>query len=274
MSNLLDCFLRVAPYLNSLTIDDIGVTVSDREKYLTFVKGDNFPQLVNEGDPVPEGTVVAECIRTGKRVINKVSAEVFGFPYVACGIPVKEDNQIIGAVSFVISIDKQEKLLSLAEELSSGLEELTQSSQLIDTGSEKLFDVSNKLSTKSNESNVHIEETDGILKFIQNIANQTNLLGLNAAIEAARVGQEGRGFGVVAQEIRKLAQDSSESIKKIEDILKGIKETSNEQGEIITEINSITKNQAEAIRNINSSVQQLYAAINLLVEEAKSLTSE
>lgn len=274
MSNLLECFVKVAPYINSLTIEDIGVTVSDTKKYLAFVKGDQVPQLVNEGEPIPESTIVAQCIRSGKRVINKVSADVFGFPYVACGIPIKENNEIVGAVSFVISIDKQEKLLSLAEELSGGLEELTQSSQLIDTGSEKLFNISKELLTKSNESNVHIDETDGILKIIQNIANQTNLLGLNAAIEAARVGQEGKGFGVVAQEIRKLAINSSDSISKIEEILKGIKETSNEQSTIIDDINSIIKNQAEVIKNINSSIQQLYAAINILVDEAKSLTSE
>lgn len=274
LTSLLESFVNVAPYINSLTLDDMAVTVTDTEKYLSFVRGKQVPQLVNAGDAILEGSVVNDCLKTGKRIIKKVPAEVAGFPYVACGIPVKENNKITGAVSFVISIDKQEKLLSLAEELSSGLEELTQSSQLIDDGSEKLFEVSNKLSIKSNESNVHIEETDGILKFIQNIANQTNLLGLNAAIEAARVGQEGRGFGVVAQEIRKLALNSSESIQKIEEILKGIKESSNEQSDIISEISLITKNQAEAIKNINSSVQQLYAAINLIVEEAKDLTNE
>lgn len=274
LSGLLESFVKIAPYINSLTLDDTAVTVTDTEKYLTFVKGNQVPQLVNAGEPILEGTVVGECVKTGKRVIKKVPTEVAGFPYVACGIPIKENNKITGAVSFVISIDKQEKLLTLAEELSSGLEELTQSSQLIDEGSEKLSSVSNMLSIKSNESNVHIEETDGILKFIQNIANQTNLLGLNAAIEAARVGQEGRGFGVVAQEIRKLALNSSESIKKIEEILKGIKESSNEQNDIVNEINLVSKNQADAIKNINSSVQQLYSAINLLVEEAKNLTNE
>ncbi|MFA5525006.1 MAG: methyl-accepting chemotaxis protein [Tissierellales bacterium] len=266
--------MEVAPYLNSLTIEDIGVTVSDTEKYLIFVKGHQVPQLVNAGDRIPESTVVAQCMKIGKKVINKVSADVFGFPYVACGIPIREGNEIVGAVSFVISIEKQEKLLSLAEELSSGLEELTQSSNLIDEGSEKLFNISNKLLTKSNETNTHMDETDGILRFIQNIASQTNLLGLNAAIEAARVGQEGKGFGVVAQEIRKLAQNSSDSIQKIEEIIKGIRETSNEQGEIIDNINNITKKQAEAMKTINSSIQQLYASINILVEEAKSLTSE
>ena len=224
MSELLNSFVKVAPYINSLTIDDIGVTVSDTEKYLIFVKGDHVPQLVEEGQSIPESTVVAKCMRAGKKVIDKVGAEVFGFPYIACGIPIRENNNIVGAVSFVISIEKQEKLLTLAEELSGGLEELTSISQLIDEDSDRLFNISSDLLIKSKESKLNIDETDGVLRFIQSIAKQTNLLGLNASIEASRVGQEGRGFGVVAQEIRKLAINSSDSIQKIEEILKGIKE--------------------------------------------------
>lgn len=273
MSDLLNSFVKVAPYINNLTLEDTGVTVSDTEKYLIFIKGDRVPQLVEAGQSIPETTVVAQCMKAGKKVVNKVDAEVFGFPYIACGIPIKENNKIVGAISFVISIEKQEKLLSLSEELSGGLEELTSISQLIDEDSDQLFNISSDLLLKSNKSRLHIEETDGVLRFIQNVAKQTNLLGLNASIEASRVGQEGKGFEVVAREIRKLAVNSSESIQKIEEILNGIKETSGEQESVINEIVSITKNQAEAIKNINGSIQQLYASINVLVEETKDLTN-
>lgn len=272
--SLLDSFIEVAPYLNELTLNDIGVTITDTEKYLLFVKGKKIPQLVEKGQSIPENTVVAQCLKTGKKVINKVPADVFGFPYIASGIPIKENGKIVGAVSFVISIDKHEQLQKLAEELSAGLEELTSASQLIDEGSSKLFNISQNLLEKSEDTNQSIGETDEILKFIQGVAKKTNLLGLNASIEAARYGQEGRGFGVVANEIRKLANNSSDSIKKIEEILKNIKQTSNEQNEIINEIFNIAKDQAEAIKNIYSSVQQLYASINILVEEAKRLTDK
>lgn len=273
MCNLLDSFVVVAPYINKITLNDMGVTVTDTERYLIFVKGKQVPQLVEKGDAIPENTVVAQCMKTGKKVINRVSAEVFGFPYIACGVPILEDNKIIGAVSFVISIEQQDKLQSLTEELSSGLEELTASSELVNEGSGKLHDISNELLIKSKESNVYIEETDEVLRFIQKIAKQTNLLGLNASIEAARYGQEGKGFGVVADEIRKLAISSSDSILKIEEILKGTKETYKEQAKIIGDIGGIIKEQTDDMKNINASIQQLYASINILVEEARNLTN-
>jgi len=66
---------------------------------------------------------------------------------------------------------------------------------------------------------------DAVMDFIKDIADETRLLGLNAAIEAARAGEAGLGFGVVAQEIRKLSADSKETVGKIKDLTTIIKES-------------------------------------------------
>jgi len=71
-----------------------------------------------------------------------------------------------------------------------------------------------------------LKKTDEILRFINEISANSNLLGLNAAIEAARAGEHGRGFGVVAEEIRKMADNSAESVKRIKHILDSIRNES------------------------------------------------
>lgn len=274
MSKILQAFKVVAPFINDLMIDDIAVTITDTERYIEFVRGKQIPQIVEAGQKIPEGTVVGECLKTGKRVIKKVGDEVLGFPYIACGIPIREEGKIVGAVSFITPIDKQERLLKLSVSLSNSVEELTTTSELMESTSESLSEIAVKVDGITEELNSNISLTDNILNMIQNIAKQINLLGLNAAIEASRAGEVGRGFTVVAEEIRKLSGESTTSAKDIENILSEIKESSHKQGKIIEEIQNIVERQKKIAIKLNSSLQDLYSNINLLVEYSRNLSDE
>jgi methyl-accepting chemotaxis protein len=103
--------------------------------------------------------------------------------------------------------------------------------------SEELAATSQESTAMSNEAATSINSTSEILYVIQRVAKQTNLLGLNAAIEAARVGEYGRGFAVVADEVRKLSDESNQSATAIGKQLNQLKESVNN---VITSVNTAT----------------------------------
>ena len=78
------------------------------------------------------------------------------------------------------------------------------------------------------QTNDSIQKIDEMMNLITNIASQTNLLALNASIEAARAGEAGKGFGVVAEEIKNLAEQSNQSANKIKDVVNQISSQSDE----------------------------------------------
>ncbi len=104
-----------------------------------------------------------------------------------------------------------------------------------------------------------IKQTDEIVDFIKNISNQTNLLGLNAAIEAARVGEAGRGFSVVAEEIRKLATVSAESVKNINSSLKQTQTSIEILNQKVLTIDHTVQNQASSLLEMAKASQGLAA---------------
>jgi methyl-accepting chemotaxis protein len=178
------------------------------------------------------------------------------------------------AVSAQDTVERAEHARTAASEGAATAERVTSAVRAVEESSSAVSAVMNELADKS-------EEIGGIVQAISGIAEQTNLLALNAAIEAARAGEQGRGFAVVADEVRKLAEESRVASANIANLIELIQAKTMdaaatvEDGVERTRESVVTVGEArEAFERIGDAVEDIAARVQHIASVGRGVAQD
>ncbi|HWR40540.1 MAG TPA: methyl-accepting chemotaxis protein [Patescibacteria group bacterium] len=272
---VMDHFLHVLPILNEMLTRDVGVGLTDREQYLYYKAGKKLDMKAYAGMPLKPGSAVVQAMEGKKRVIMRGDASIFGMPYIAAALPIFDaKGNVLGSVVTSEPVELQDTVFRMSSELGETISLLASTTEEISAQSQEIAGVCQQLTQGVMASAEEVKRTDSIIDMTRNIAGSINLLGLNAAIEAARVGEAGRGFGVVAQEIRKLSSETSRSIGQVDEVIRTIQADSNRNYSQLAQINQVINQLADAITHVAETIQQAGGMVHELNRLAESLSDD
>ncbi|HEY3426207.1 MAG TPA: methyl-accepting chemotaxis protein [Negativicutes bacterium] len=260
--NRLEIMIAGAETFHKMSAFDWEIIICNTEGMVVcFVPAQTF-QSNNTVGKIPDGGAIKECLATQKEVQKIIPEHVHGFKLKSVVRPIFEENgEFSGLIATGTTLKIQDDLLTASQSIGDTSQQITVTTDLLATSASHLAD--NLATVKNGSEHVlaEVKKTDDILRFVSEIAQNSNLLGLNAAIEAARAGEQGRGFAVVADEIRKMAINSAQSVKDIKTNLQAIQNETRSVVETIMATTELSESQAAATEEISATMQQLTATV-------------
>ncbi len=256
-----EAIIASAQVFRDASMFDSNTIVCDSEaRIIHFVPARSFDANIKIGE-IASGGPIKECIKTRKIVRSIIPEQVYGVTLKAIIAPIFEDDgTFVGIVGTATSLKLQESLYNATQSIAATSQQLaTTTGELVEDASHLANDLA-AARIGGERVLADINRTDDILRFVSEVADNSNLLGLNAAIEAARAGEQGRGFAVVADEMRKMAVNSAQSVKDIKSILKNIQIETKKVVTTIIGTTELGERQAAATEEIAAAMQQLSSA--------------
>ncbi|MDE7341023.1 MAG: methyl-accepting chemotaxis protein [Lachnospiraceae bacterium] len=169
--------------------------------------------------------------------------------------------------------EKSSRLSDVAEQISNSSEEALETLQLLVGINEQAKNAVEEINKQTLNTNESVQKIRDAAQLITSIAEETNLLSLNASIEAARAGDQGSGFAVVAGQIKKLAEQSNDSAKYIDKIIEALLEESSRAVQVMDEVKNIMKMQSEHLSGTKDRFGEVGHSVEVTQREIMDIDS-
>lgn len=265
---MIEDYIQMADVIFDTDFGKTSVLLFDLEKYIYIRMGSVIVLPLKAGDKLPSTSTSFECLQSGEKVQRQVGAEALGVAYTGVAYPIIENGVIIGGIAVTGSNEREyalQNLPNLSKELSESLEQVSAAIENIAASAQSLADGGQALTLQSQEVNEKTLQMEEVVEYINSVASDTKVLGLNASIEASRAGEAGRGFAVVASEIRAMAVSSATSAKDIRKIIGSIQD---HVSKMTAELEKVGGNTQE----VSAAVEEIGATIETLSESAIALS--
>lgn len=263
--------VSVLSVIRQLFERDVYITVLDQEG---MVCGYSIPDGVRPqmeiGSKFSDPTAgFDEVLRTGKRKYNLLPKEVMGEAFEGYLVPIKEDDTVVGCLIVTYSVGEKERLSEIVYEFNVSVEQVNEKIGQIVHEFDALYSKINEVSQMTDRVEEDVKASEKIVGKIGSNASKSNILALNASIEAARSGEHGRGFSVVAVEMGKLARDSSSSTAEIQKQFQQVHQSLDSMIDSINGTDIVAQNYNDQIQEIQKVIDRMLEMANELEENFK-----
>ena len=265
MNAKLEAVIDALEYIRTAQGEDSFASVMDADGVVLAFSGPFKADGMDIGDKMEDPTgAFQKCIAKGVVVENILPKDVVGVTLKGKLIPIKDGHQVVGCLTTTVAVQDMGDIKVVVDEFETSVENITDSLQEVVGGFEQLANMLIDMTKITTEAETDVTNAASVVNKISGNASQSNILALNASIEAARSGEAGRGFAVVATEMGKLAKESGNSAGEIKNTLGVIIE---HLRIIISSTNDANNVAQQHIGNINS----IKEALEKTVELAKNL---
>ena len=268
--DVLDMYIQTIPVIKDALGMDIMMSITNGEEFLAYWPGDKMVADIHIGDKLSHDDPMWTSFTTGKKLEQICPADVYGFAFRAITIAIKDGRDIVGTMGIAISLetetftkDASDKLLESISAVQGEMSQFDKYGNTIKEASEYIRELTSQIAS-------NIREIQTFASEIKKISNNTNMLALNASIEAARNGEAGKGFAVVASQMGVLAGDTKSSSEKILDIVQRFESDIKEMEAKLIEQDQSQDGQADSSRMLFEEVEKIEELTKQVIDKVTS----